>query len=160
MSRDLTPQLTTPQYTVQGFPVRIPGGKTVQGLQSLIAWRNAHAAADDYWLRALICEAFQRMFTRRMQDTPAADVIVIVAEDWVRIVGKGLTEEIDRERLLAGFERIDLECRRWPQPVDLTKRLGRRIAKPQAGTVNVTAVDEGQHERSAEALDKILESLT
>jgi hypothetical protein len=160
MSREITIHQPAQQYSVQGFAIRAPGGKTVQGLQSLIAWRNAHAEAPDYWLRALVCEAFQHLFSRRMYDTPAADVIVIVAEDWVRLIGKGLVEEIDRDRLIAGFERIELECRRWPQPVDLMKRLALRIVKPQAGTINVTAIDEAAHERTAEALDKILESLT
>lgn len=151
--------------TVQGYPSRaLPGGayspgKTVQGLQTLIAWRNDNAEAPDYWLRVLICAAFQRMIPRRMQDAPAADVIHLVAEDWVDIVGEGMTEELDRERIIAGFKLIFRECRRWPQPAELLKRLPRRIVKPQSGTVNVEAVDEGAQARSAEAIDAILESL-
>lgn len=147
------------QLTVQGYPIRTPGGKTVQGLQSLIAWRNAHAEAPDYWLRLLICTAFSHMFARRMQDTPAADLIDTVAEGWVFDIGDGMTEELDRERIVAGFKLVFRECSRWPQPKDLLKRLARRIVKPQAGTVNVDAEDCGAHERSAEALDAILESL-
>lgn len=151
--------------TVQGFPSRaVPGGayspgKTLQGLETLIVWRNQQAEAVDYWLRVLICAAFQRMFPRRMEDTPAADVIHLVAEDWIDIVGEGMTEGQDRERIIAGFKLIFRECRRWPQPAELLKRLPRRIVRPQAGTVNVEAVDEGAHERSADAIDAILESL-
>jgi hypothetical protein len=128
-------------------------------LQILIAWRNEQTEAPDYWLRVLICAAFQRMIPRRMQDAPAADLIHLVAEDWVDIVGEGMTEELDRERIITGFKMIFRECKRWPQPAELLKRLPRRIVKPQAGTVNVEAVDEAAHERSAEALDAILESL-
>ena len=151
--------------TVQGFPSRaLPGGayapnKTLQGLQTLTIWRNENAKAPDYWLRAVISVAFQRMSPRRMQDAPAADVIHLVAEDWVDIVGEGMTEAQDLERIIAGFKLIFRECKRWPQPSELLKRLPRRIVKPQAGSVNVDAVDEGAQARSAEALDKILESL-
>jgi hypothetical protein len=150
-----------PALTVQGYPARtsayIP--KTVQAQQHLIQWKNAGAQAPDAWLRAIISEAFKRMTARRMQDTPAADVIVAVAEDWIDIVGEGMTCEQDCERVIAGFKLIFRECRRWPQPAELLKRLPRRMVKPQAGTVNIEAVDEAAHERSAEALDKILESL-
>lgn len=151
----------TPQLTVQGFPARtgayIP--KTIQAQQYLIEWRNSNADSPDAWLRRIICEAFKRMTARRMQDAPAADVIHLVAEDWMDIVGEGMTEEQDQERIIAGFKLIFRECRRWPQPAELLKRLPRRIVKPQAGTVNVDAVDEGAHARSAAELDKILESL-
>ncbi|HIJ95800.1 MAG TPA: hypothetical protein HPP94_08715 [Desulfuromonadales bacterium] len=152
------------QLTVQGYPARSgPGGlhipKTVQGIQKMIVWRNEHESAPDYWLRLLIYAAFQRMFPRRMQDAPAADLIEVVAEDWVEIIGEGMTEELDRERIIAGFKLLFRECRRWPQPAELLKRLPRRIVKPQAGTVNVEAVDEAAHARSAEALNAILESL-
>ena len=161
MNREITTQLShSPQYTVQGFAIRQPGGKTVQGLQSLIAWRNANADAPDYWLRVLIWAAFTRMLSRRMNGHPAADVIDTVAEDWVTDIGEGMTAELDQERIILGFKLIFRECSRWPQPADLLKRLPRRIVKPQAGTVNVEAVDEAAHERSSEALAKILESLS
>lgn len=154
----LTPSV--PQFTVQGYAIRPPGGKTVQGLQSLAAWRNAHAEAPDYWLRLLICTAFSHMFARRMQDTPAADLIDTVAEGWIFDIGEGMTEELDRERIVAGFKLIFRECSRWPQPKDLLKRLARRPSAPlRDRAVNVDAVDEGAHERSAEAIDAILESL-
>lgn len=150
--------------TVQGFPARTgPGGvyipKTAQGLSNMIAWRNEHAEAPDYWLRLLICKAFQHMIPLRMQDAPAADMIHFVAETWIQIIGEGMTEELDRERIIAGFKLIFRECRRWPQPAELLKRLPRRVVKSQSGTVNVQAVDEAAHERSAEAIDAILESL-
>lgn len=154
----------TPQAT-RGFLTPNPHGsasnipKTVQAQQHLIEWRNVNNAAPDAWLRGIICEAFKRMIARRMQDAPAADVIASVAADWIDIVGEGMTEALDRERIIAGFKLIFRECRRWPQPAELLKRLPRRIVKPQSGTVNVDAVDEGQHERSAEAIDAILDSL-
>lgn len=151
----------TPQLTVQGFPARMGAyvPKTIQAQQYLIEWRNADRDAPDAWLRHIICEAFKRMTARRMQDAPAADVIASVAADWVDIVSEGMSEELDRERIIAGFKLIFRECKRWPQPAELLKRLPRRIVKPQAGTVNVDAVDEGAQARSAEALDAILESL-
>lgn len=152
----------TPQLTVLGFPARMGAyvPKTIQAQQHLIEWRNAGSDSPDFWLRGIICEAFKRMIARRMQDAPAADVIESVAADWIDIVGEGMTEEQDRERIITGFKLIFRECRRWPQPAELLKRLPRRIVKPQAGTVNVEAVDEGSQARSAEAIDAILESLT
>jgi hypothetical protein len=154
----------TPQLTVQGFPVRTgPGGayipKTIQAQQHLIEWRNINKAAPDAWLRRIICEAFQRMISRRMQDAPLSDVIAEVAEDWIDIVGEGMTEELDKERIIAGFKLIFRECRRWPQPAELLKRLPRRIAKPQAGTVEVDAFDEEAHARGSAALSEIFEAL-
>ena len=150
----------TPQLTVLGFPARtgayVP--KTIQAQQHLIEWRNAGSDSPDFWLRGIICEAFKRMIARRMQDAPAADVIDSVAADWIDIVGEGMTEEQDRERIIAGFKLIFRECRRWPQPAELLKRLPRRTT-PRGG-VNVEAVDEGMQSRSADAIDAILESLT
>jgi hypothetical protein len=150
--------------TVQGFPARTgPGGvyipKTAQGLSNMSEWRNDNADAPNYWLRAVICQAFQRMIPLRMQDAPAADLIQVVAENWVEIVGEGMTEELARERVIAGFKLVFRECRRWPQPADLLKRLPNRIVRPQSGVVNVEAVDEDMQARSAEAIDSILESL-
>ena len=157
--------MTGTQLTVQGFPVNTRGPsyvpKTIQAQQFLIGWRDSNAAAPDAWLRLIICEAFRRMIARRMQDAPAADVIHTVAEDWLDIVGEGMTEDLDRERIIAGFKLIFRECKRWPQPSELLKRLPRRTNPPlNKGDLGGFAVDEGQHERSAEAIDAILESLT
>jgi hypothetical protein len=149
------------ELTVQGFPASrgayIP--KTVQAQQNLLAWRTAHTEAPDAWLRAIICEAFRRMSARRMQDAPAADVIHTVAEDWIDIVGTGMTEELDSCRIIHGFQQLFRECRRWPQPVDLLKRLPRRVTPQQPGTMTVQAVDETANERSAKALDDIINML-
>ncbi|MFZ4857940.1 MAG: hypothetical protein ACOYL3_16240 [Desulfuromonadaceae bacterium] len=151
------------ELTVQGFPVATRGAyipKTIQAQQYLIEWRNSSADSSDAWLRRIICEAFKRMAARRMQDAPAADMIVAVAEDWLDIVGEGMTEELDYERIVAGFKLIFRECRRWPQPAELLKRLPRRPSAPlRDRAVEVEAVDEEAHERAAEALNKILESL-
>jgi hypothetical protein len=134
--------------------------KTVQAQQHLIEWRNAHKDSPDAWLCGIICEMFKRMVASRMQDAPAADVIASVAANWIDIVGEGMTEELDRERIIAGFKLLFRECRRWPQPADLLKRLPRRQSPPlQKGDIGGFAVDEGQHERSSEAIDSILENL-
>lgn len=155
----------TPHISRRGFLTPNPAGnasnlpKTIQAQQHLIGWLNANAGAPDAWLRAIICEAFKRMIARRMENAPAAEAICDAATDWVDIVGEGMTEEQDRERIVAGFKLLFRECCRWPQPADLLKRLPRRVTKPQAGTVHAEAVDEGQQARSAEAIDSILESL-
>lgn len=155
----------TPHVARRGFLTPNPHGnasnvpKTVQAQQLLIEWRNAGSDSPDFWLRGIICEAFKRMIARRVQDAPAAEMIDSVAADWIDIVGKGMTEEQDSLRIIAGFELIFRECSRWPQPKDLMKRLARRVVT-QAGTVNVEAVDEEMQARSADAIDAILESLT
>lgn len=154
---------TTGELTVLGYPVRSgPGGvylpKTVQGLQTLIAWRNRHADAPDYWLRSLICHAFNRMLPRRMQDAPAADLIEIVAEDWIEIIGEGMTEELDRDRIITGFKLIFRECRRWPQPAELLKRLPLRI-KPSGATSTTVATSDEDHAAAVERFQEFMDGL-
>lgn len=154
------PAITT---TALGYPVRRgPGGghipKTVQGLQTLIAWRNRNAESSDYWLRVLICHAFNRMLPRRMQDTPAADLIEIVAEDWVEIIGEGMTEERDRDRIITGFKLIFRECSRWPQPAELLKRLPIRT-NPQAATSTTATVSDEDHAAAAARFQEFMDGL-
>lgn len=152
-----------PQTTVQGYPLRTgPGGiyvpKTIQAVRSLIDWRNAGHDTPDYWLRCIIAAAFERMTLRRMQDAPAADVIVIVAEDWLDIVGERMEQHIDQERIVTGFRMIFRECRRWPQPVDLIKRLPARILPKSPRTTEAPMSDE-EHAKIAAKFAEILESL-
>lgn len=150
------------QTTVQGYPVRTTGvsyvSKTVLGIQSLVAWRNRSAGLPDYWLRELICQAFQRMISRRMQDAPAAELIDTVAEDWAEIVGEHLEEELDKERIIIAFKSIFRECRRWPQPAELLKRLPTRVRKP-ASTVMEAPISDEAHARGSATFDEILGAL-
>ncbi len=153
----------TGELTVLGYPVRSGSGgvylpKTVQGLQTLIAWRNRHADAPDYWLRVLICHAFNRMLPRRMQDAPAADLIEIVAEDWIEIIGEGMTEEQDRDRIITGFKLIFRECRRWPQPSELLKRLPLRI-KPSGATSTTATMTDEDHAANAARFQEFMDGL-
>lgn len=143
------------QLTVQGYPARLNGiPKTIQAQGDLIKWSNSNQDAPDYWLRRIITEAFCRMIARRMQDAPAADVIQVVAEDWVDIVGEGMNCAQDIERVVAGFRKIFRECRRWPQPVDLMKRLPNR---PPQAKLNAPAPTEEQHQRAADEFQKIID---
>lgn len=136
--------------------IRVP--KTIQAVQRLIIWRKNHAEAPDYWLRAVICQAFERMVVRRMPDAPVADLIEVVAEDWIDIIGEGMNQDQDLERVVIGLRRIFRECGRWPQPVDLLKRLPRRqpARADAAAPAQPTAED---HARQAAELQKILDSL-
>jgi hypothetical protein len=150
------------QLTVQGFPVRTTGAnvpKSVQALQTLIVWRNRHDDSPDYWLRAVICRAFERMIPRRMQDTPAADLIEFVAEDWIDIIGEGMEQDLDLDRVIAGFRLIFRECNRWPQPADLLKRLPRRSKPTPDSRTMETPISDEEHARQKAELQKIIDSL-
>lgn len=146
--------------TVQGYAVKSSGhiSKTVQALQALIQWRNRYIDSPDYWLREIVCTAFQRMKSR-MPDAPGADVITCVAEDWVDILGDLLNdEELDRERALTGFKILYRECSRFPQPNELLKRLPTRIRKPIKTAVEAPLSDEA-YERGKAAFQDILSML-
>ena len=146
--------------TVLGYPVLRNGvPKTIQGLQSLIAWRNRSEGQPDHWLRSLICHAFNRMLSRRMQDAPAADLIKIVAEDWVEIVGEGMNEEQDRDRVVVAFKLIFRECRRWPQPAELLKRLPRRPPPAAPGSARPTEQSDREHAEAAARFQEFMDGL-
>ena len=150
------------QLTVQGYQVNTRGpnaSKSVQALETLATWKHRDNDSPDHWLRAVICAAFGRMVPRRMQDTPAADLIEIVAEDWIAIVGEGMNQEQDLERVVAGFKLVFRECSRWPQPADLLKRLPRRSAPKQDPHTMDAPVSDEEHARHAAELQKIIDSL-
>lgn len=148
------------ELTVQGYPVYRQGyiPKTIQAQQSLVVWRNLNAEAPDAWLRAIICAAFAKMIRNRLDGMPASVVIQDVAEDWINDIGRGMEAELDRERVIAGFLRIFRECRRWPQPVDLLKRLPARI-KPHDPRTTEAPVSDEAHARQAAELQKIMDGL-
>jgi hypothetical protein len=95
------------QYTVTGHPVRMHGAayipRSIQALQALSVWRNENAAAPDAWLREDICKAFKYWVGLKLGNTPAVEMLPITAEMWVEIVGEGMNEEQDRERVRVAF---------------------------------------------------------
>jgi len=148
------------QLTVQGYPVRTTGylPRSIQALQSLTTWRNEQADAPDNWLRQDICKAFQYLVGLKLGNTPAVELLPITAEMWVEIIGEGMTEELDRERIRAGFKQLQRELKWWPQPADLLKVLPRRVAPPTGHPAQARQSDEDHAAASARFQD-ILDSL-
>ena len=107
----------TPQVTVQGFPARTgPGGayvpKTIQGMQSLTAWRDENKDRPDHWLYLEISRGFQKLLLMRMDGAPAAEVIAMTAELWVDTIGYGMNQEQDAERIRHGFVLLQRKIKR------------------------------------------------
>lgn len=145
--------------TVQGYLINTRGPwqvtKSQIGIALLTGWRDAHQDSPDYWLRIIICEAFRRMITRRLSDAPPAELMAEAASDWCDIIGEHL-DETDSERVVIAFKAIFRECRRWPQPADLIKRLPTRIKKPAGSTVMEAPQTDEQHARGTAAFDEIM----
>lgn len=156
-----------PQTTVQGYPVQTTGylPRSIQALQALTVWRDEHVETQNIaslqWLRQDICKAFQYLVGLRFGNTPAVEMLPITAEMWVEIVGEGMNEEQDRERIRAGFKQLRRELKWWPQPADLLKVLPRRTVAQQTCEVSKTSqVSEEEHARSSKAFEEILASLS
>jgi len=149
--------------SVLGFPVYRSGAvsKTVVAHASMIQWQKdaAASARSDLWLRALVARWLELFYIKRMQDHPAAEVLPIVAESWIQDIGYNLTEEVDADRVERGFMKLSRSIRKWPQPCELLKAMPDRIVSPAAAakSADVPAADP---DVAAEAIDKILESLT
>jgi len=154
----------TPQVTVQGFPVRTgPGGayvnKTVQGMQSLTAWRDENSERPDHWLFMEISRGFQKLLVMRMDGAPAAEVVAMTAELWVDTSGYGLNEEQDAERIRHGFALLQRKIKRWPQPVELLDILPTRMKAPSRSATMEAPISNEAHAKGVAAFDEILEKL-
>ncbi len=149
------------QLTVQGYPVRTSGylPRSIQALQSLTTWRNEQADAPDNWLRQDICKAFQYLVGLKLGNTPAVEMLPITAEMWVEIIGEGMTEELDRERIRAGFKQLRRELKWWPQPADLLKVLPRRNVAPGTKSAQAPPQSDEDHAVASARFQDILDSL-
>jgi len=149
-----------PQTTVQGYPVRTSGylPRSIQALQALTEWKNVHDDAPDAWLREDIAKAMKYMVGLRLGNTPAVEMIPITAEMWLEIVGEGMNEEQDRERIRAGFKQLLRGVKWWPQPSELLKILPRRQATPPRRDI-VTDQSDEQHAAASARFQDILDSL-
>lgn len=124
------------QTTVQGYPVRIGGGpyipRSVQGLQILSQWQQQQPAAPDLWLRSEIAIAFKQFVCMRLGNTPAVEMLPFTAETWAELIGEGMTEQLDRDRIKQGFKQLYRTLKWWPQPAELLNALPRRQKPPQS----------------------------
>lgn len=150
------------QYTVTGHPVRMRGAayvpRSIQALQALSVWRNEGKEQPKYWLREDICKAFKYLVGLKLGSTPAVEMLPITAEMWVEIVGEGMNEEQDRERVRAAFRQLFRTVKWWPQPADLLKILPRRVTAPAGHPVQAQQSDE-DHAMASARFQDILDSL-
>lgn len=154
-----------PQRTVLGYPVNLRGAsylpRSVQALQGLGEWKKEQPDAPDHWLRLEIANAFQWMVGLRLGSTPAVEMLPITAEMWVQVVGEGMTKELDRERIKAGFKQLLRELKWWPQPEALLKVLPRRPTPSPAATATANAgrMSDEEHAAQAQKLQDIIDGL-
>lgn len=134
--------------TVQGFPVRTSGPsympRSIEALQGLLKWRQSDLDAPDLWLRMEIGMAFQQLVMLKLGGTPAVEMLPLTAEMWVSLVGEGMNEAQDRERIKAGFKQLFRTLKWWPQPTDLFKAMPNRkplSSSPQARKAEEADVD-------------------
>jgi len=151
------------QLTVTGHPVRMTGAsyvpRSIQALQALTAWKNDHSDAPDAWLRKDICAAFQHFLGLRLGNTPAVEMLPFVAEEWLDVIGEGMTEEVDRERIRQGFNSLRRQLKWWPQPSELLKILPRRQTAPPRRDIVTEEQSDEAHARGSQALNDILERI-
>lgn len=152
------------QLTVTGHPVRMQGAsylpRSIQALQAMGQWKHDHAEAENAWLRADIGKAFQHFLALRLGNTPAVEMLPFVAEEWVEVIGEGMTEELDRERIRKGFNLMRRSLKWWPQPADLLKVLPRRHTRRDASQcVSTERQTDEQYAKGSETLKGILDLL-
>jgi hypothetical protein len=118
------------QLTVQGFPVRTSGPsflpRSIQALQSVGDWQYAQIGGADLWLRMEIAIAFKQFLCMKLAKPPVAEEIPFTAESWLIAIADGMTEQLDRERIKAGFKQLYRTLKWWPQPAELLNVLSRR----------------------------------
>lgn len=154
-----------PQTTVLGFPVRTTGAsylpRSVQALQGLTEWKKQNSDSPDHWLRQEIAVAFQWMVGLRLGSTPAVEMLPITAEMWVQVVGEGMTEELDRERIKAGFKLLLRSLKWWPQPADLLKVLPRRPTPSPAAmaTAKANGMTDEEHAAQVKKFQDLMDSI-
>lgn len=153
-----------PQTTVQGYALRSgPGGvhisKTVQGMQSLTAWRDANTDRPDHWLCDAVSRGFQKLLLLRLDGAPAAELVAMTAELWVDTIGYGLNEEQDRERIVKGFNLLQGKIKKWPQPVELMASLPTRMKAATSGKDMEAPISDEAHAKGVAAFEEILENL-
>ena len=159
------------QYTVTGHPVRMQGAayipRSIQALQALSQWRNEGAAMEQgghtgpplQWLREDICKAFKHFLALRLGSTPAVEMLPIVAEEWVDVVGEGMTEDNDRERIRTAFNLLRRQLKWWPQPAELLKALPRRTAPATNAHPAQAQPSDEDHAAASARFQDILDSL-
>lgn len=134
----------TRHLTVQGFPVRTVGAsylpRSIEALQALNQWKGEATDMPDLWLRLEIGMAFQQLVMLKLGQTPAVELLPLTAEMWVSVVGEGMNEEQDRERVKAAFKQLFRTLKWWPQPADLLKALP--VRKPLPSSPKVAKAEE------------------
>ena len=151
------------QLTVQGYPVRTTGPsylpRSIQALQSIKGWQYQQIGGVDLWLRMEIAIAFQQFLCMRLGNTPAVEMLPFTAESWVNIIGEGMTEAADRERIKQGFNLLYRTLKWWPQPSELLKILPRRIMPSPSPTAKVAEEADIDTSAGSEKLQDILDMM-
>ena len=151
------PDHKKPWSPTNRFDVHVP--RSVQALQSVCNWKYQQTNSPDLWLRMEIAIGFQEMVCHRLGNTPAVEMLPFVAESWVNVIGEGMNEAQDRERVKAAFKQLYRTLKWWPQPADLLKALP--VRKPLKQSQAAAAATEADVDVSegVEKLQDIIDML-
>lgn len=149
----------------RGFLTPNPNGnashvpRSIQALQAVKGWQYQQIGGADLWLRMEIAIAFQQFLCMRLGNTPAVEMLPFTAESWVTIVGEGMTEQLDRDRIKQGFNLLYRSLKWWPQPAELLNILPRRMAPPPSAKAKAAEEADVDNSADGEKLQDILDQL-
>lgn len=157
MEHNLTPTRGFLAPNPHGNASNLP--RSIQALQAVKGWQYAQVGGADLWLRLEIGIGFQQFLCMRLGNTPAVEMLPFTAESWVTIVGEGMTEQLDRERIKQGFNLLYRSLKWWPQPAELLKVLPRRLAPPPSQKARAAEEADIDTTADGERLQDILDQL-
>lgn len=139
------------QLSALGYPVNLRGAsylpRSVQALQGLGEWKRQQPDAPDQWLRLEIASGFQQMVMLKLGQTPAVEMLPLTAEMWVEVIGDGMNEAQDKDRVKAAFKQLFRSLKWWPQPADLLKALP--VRKPPPSQAHARQAEDADVDTSA-----------
>lgn len=137
-------------------PYNNPPRRAASGLRGLSLWRIG-AVDNTGWLKREIKDGLQALVAMGLENQPAADVLPLTADIWLRAIRRGNIgcdiEQIDAPRIREAFDRLFPELVKWPAPKLLLDRIPPR---PKREALAAPLADDGE---GAARVREILEML-
>jgi len=124
------------------------------------------------WFSATIADELARLYAINLEGCPAGDVFEATVTSWVEDLWAHLQRDdininIDRPRLLEGFRRVRLNCKRWPAPRTFIEHLPtraeprrpKRLTGPMTPTERARRLQRIERDRAALGLQPLAELL-
>lgn len=151
------PDHRKPWSLTNRFDVHVP--RSVQALQAVGHWKKESTDQPDHWLRVEIAKGFSDLLCLRLGNTPAVEMLPFVAEQWVNVIGEGMNEQQDRDRVKAAFKQLYRTLKWWPQPAELLKALPVRKPLKPSQTARAATDAEGTVSDGVERIQNIMDML-